>query len=320
MINTNDKPVQTNAADASGNPIFNDSRPARDASGRFMDRASALAEAAQTSPESENVENTESQPEKKESAAEARKLFLEAQKAKRKNDEDAKRISESMTKVEAFEKAKALADSGEDPTALLRAAGLDPRKFYQDMTTYALSDKNKEVPEDPVQKELREHKERLDKYAKDLEFQANTIREKEDLAVHNQNITTKVIPLLEANPDRYETLLTEYGANAAVEVYKTVWEIYQETGKARSFEEVADEMEKYWEDQVESGIKKALSLKKFQNKYAQRLAQENRETENERQETPISSKTLSTKQSISSPRVYENSNDRAERLKREWNR
>lgn len=228
--------------------------------------------------------------------AEARKLFLQAQRAKREADELNKRARTNLSKVEAFEKAKNLAESGEDPTALLTAAGLDPIKFYRDMTTYALSDKGK--PEDPVQKELREHKERLDKYAKDLEVQAASIKEKEENAIHNQVIQQSVIPLLTANLDKYETLLMEYGANAAVEIYKTVWEIYKETGKTRGFDEVADEMEKYWSDKVEAGLNSAFKLKRFQSRFAQETKNEaQRQQLPDHQETTYRSPTLSNKHS-----------------------
>lgn len=229
---------------------------------------------------------------------EARKLYLQAEKAKRKAAENLKKSEDSLKKAEAFEKAISLAQSGEDPTAVLLAAELDPVKFYRDMTAFALSDKAKK-PEDPVQKELREHKERLDKYAKDLEVQATTIKQKEDLAAHNEVIKSAVIPLLNENPQKYETILLEYGANAAVEVYKAVWEIYQETGKARKFSEVADEMEKYWSDKVESGLNSASKLERFKNRFAQQTHSEPlRNPFNEQKDTSNRSPTLSNKQSI----------------------
>lgn len=297
-------PIQSNSSnpvrtvDASGNLVSTDTNGAApiktvDTQGRTIDTNTAATEAVQEAEVAVNGEapatpTTEAKPD-----AEARKLFLEAQKTKRRADEMEKKAQANLAKADAFEKAVSLAASGEDPTAVLKAAGLDPIKFYQNMTSYALTDKGK--PEDPVQKELREHKERLDQYAKNLETQAATMKEKEEMAAHNQVISTNVIPMLNANPERYETLLMEYGANAAVEVYKTVYEIYQQTGKARKFDEVADEMEKYWSDKVESGLNNALKLKKFQNKFAQASSETTRYSQPDQSATTNRSPTLSNK-------------------------
>ncbi len=300
-------PIQANHAnpvrtvDAKGNTVAtetNEAAPIKniDVQGRVLDAVpQSVVDAPPTSQEAQDTATVEGTAPKNPDV-EARKLYLDAQKAKRRADEMEKKAGASLAKAEAFDKAVALAQSGEDPTAVLTAAGIDPIKFYQNMTTYALSDKGK--VEDPVQKELREHKERLDKYSKDLEVQAATIKEKEEVAAHNSVISSTVIPLLQNNAERYETLLMEYGANAAVEVYKTVWEIYQETGKARKFDEVADEMEKYWSDKVESGLNHALKLKKFQNRFTQSASETTRNAPADHQETANRSPTLSNKQAI----------------------
>jgi hypothetical protein len=277
------RPVRT--VDTNGNTISTDTGKAApiktvDTAGRTVQaEAAKVAEKAAVasgkdvlnSPATEGekpAEKAEGEKDKTPSQAELRKQWLDVQRLKRSLAEKEKRAGENLTRAEAFAQAKALAESGEDPTAILKAAGIDEAAYYQKLTQYALSDKARK-PEDPVQKELREHRERLDKYAKDLEVQARTLEEQRALEQHNQAIKDHVIPLLQTNQDRYESLFAEYGPNAAVEVYKTVWEIYQQTGKARKFEEVADEMEAYWTEQVDKGIQAASKLKKFQNRFAQ---------------------------------------------------
>jgi hypothetical protein len=294
--------------DVKGNVIgldTNGSAPLKtiDSVGRAVQaEAKSVAEqAASTNPElPKEVTDAKPEGEDKPTEAKIRKLYLDAQKAERRAIEREKRAQEGLTRAEAFERDKALAESGEDPTAILKAAGLDEVKFYQNMTQYALSEKARK-PEDPVQKELREHKERLDKYSKDLEIQAKTIQDKEDLASHNRVIADKVIPMLNEAPDKYEALLAEYGSNAAVEVYRTVWDIYQQTGKARTFAEVADEMESYWTEKISEGISSAAKLKKFQNRFAQNDT--GRRDSTERVETPRRSVTLSNKPSAPAPDV-----------------
>jgi hypothetical protein len=270
------RPIRT--VDTSGNTIATDTGSAApiktvDSVGRAVQQdAAKVAEQAATERDGAAAEapkeGEKPAEEAKATDADRRKEWLAIQRLKRSLAEKEKRAGENLTRAEAFAKAKALADSGEDPTAILAAAGLDPAVYYKKLTDYALSDKAKR-PEDPVAKELREHKERLDKYAKDLEVQTKSLEEERALAQHNKAISDHVIPLLQGNPDRFEALFAEYGSNAAVEVYRTVWEIYQQTGKARKFEEVADEMETYWSETIDKGIQAASKLKKFQNRFAQ---------------------------------------------------
>jgi hypothetical protein len=224
-------------------------------------------------------------------AAETRKLFLSAQKAERKAKEMEKKAAASLSRADAFDKAVKMTQQGGDPTAVLTAAGIDPIKFYQDMTQHVLKEPVKK--ETAQEKQLREHEQRLNEYAKTLEVQANTQKEKEELATHNKNITEQVIPLLQNNPDRYESLLIEYGANAATEVYKAVWERYQLTGEIVPFQQAADNMEEYWAKQIESGINAASKMKKFSNRFA--AAEQTRQNPVQK-ETPNRTFTLSNQQ------------------------
>lgn len=299
------RPVRT--VDVKGRVLSTDTREAApvkpvDSIGRDIkaDAASAAQQAAAANPSiaSEKPKEASGEPageEGKPTDADIRKAYLDAQKARRKAQDMEKKARDGLTRAEAFEKARAMAESGEDPTAILKAAGIDTVKYYQDLTKYALSDKAKEV-EDPVKKELREQREKIDKYAKDVEEQAKRLQEKEDLQVHNSVIAQKVIPLFRDNPDKYEMLLGHYGENAPVEVYKTVWDIFQETGKARSFHEVADEMEAYWEENAGKGLEVLAKMKKFQNRFTQNGSGPSQHQD--QAETPKRSVTLSNKPSV----------------------
>ena len=234
------------------------------------------------------------EPSPKNPELDARKLFLKAQKAERKAKENEKKSQDGLKKAEAINAAIKLTNEGGDPTAVLTAVGIDPIKWYQNMTSYALS--NKDKAEDPVKKELREHKERLDQYEKEREVLTKTIQEKEEVAQHNAVIMREVIPLIRDNADRYELLITEYGSNASTAVYQKVWDHYQETGEIVPFEQAADALEQYWQTQVENGINTASKLKKFSNRFAQSVSS-NQRNQQEQPETPNrSSFTLSNKQ------------------------
>ena len=303
-IQTDQSPVLKEiTVDANGREIMDNSIDKVDARGLHISEEELQQAQNPVTTETTTEEKKEEVP--KNSEAEARKLFLSAQKAERKAKEMEKKAKAGLEKSEALEKALEMTKSGQDPTALLKAVGLDPIKFYQDMTTHAL--KAEEKPEDPVQKELREHKERLDKYAADLEVQAKTVQEKEELAEHNRIITSTVAPLLMNNAEKYEALLTEYGNQAAAQVYTEVWTHYQKTGEMVPFEKAADVLEQFWSEKIESGINAASKFKKFANRFAQ--PQQTPRQSTEQPETPKSSFTLSNKQTISAssspPRQYD---------------
>jgi hypothetical protein len=206
--------------------------------------------------------------------AKLRREYLEIQRLKRLVSDKEKKAASSLKQAEAFEKAKAAAESGEDPTAILKAAGLDPVRFYQRLTDYALSGKGVKEETDPVKRELAEHKTRLAQYEKDLKEQATKFAEKEDMAAKNEVIRTAVIPLLQQNTEKYETILLHYGANAAIEVFKNVWDIFEKTGTTRTFAEVADEMEAYWSEQVAKNLETVSKTKKFGGRFGAPVAQD----------------------------------------------
>lgn len=230
--------------------------------------------------------------------AKIRREYIAAQKLKREAEAAAKKAKAGLERAEAFEKAREMALTGEDPTALLRAAGLDPIKFYQDLTTYSLSEKGAKEEVDPIKRELAEHKARLDQYAREQEAKEKALQEREEIAAKNQVIQDKVIPLLREKPEQYETLLLQYGNQTAITIFETAYDIYQKTGKARSFEEVANELEKYWFENLVSGHEKALSLKKYKSRIAQSAPLTSGNTMPEQSDTPLSSVTLSNKQSV----------------------
>jgi hypothetical protein len=293
MISTT--PVNKITLDASNKTI---SKTTETTSAKKLDAANRqLAESPAVSPSVPSVDVPKqeegSQPT---DSSETRKLFLQAQKTKRIADADAKKASSGLAKATAIEKAIALTASGEDPTALLTAAGLDPIKFYQDLTTHILKAPPKAV--DPVQQKLQEHEERLAKYANDLEVRDATIKEREQTAAINQAITQAVIPLLQNNVDKYETMIAEYGSNAAIQIYKACEEEYIKTGTAYSFEQMADAMEEYWSKKVEDSINKVYQMKKFQNRFSAPTRTSN-DIKTERYDNNTSSKTLTNK-SISS--------------------
>ena len=250
----------------------------------------------------------------------ARKLFLKAQKAERKAKENEKKSQDGLKKAEAINAAIKLTNEGGDPTAVLTAVGIDPIKWYQNMTSYALS--NKDKAEDPVKKELREHKERLDQYEKERTVMLTDMQQKEDMIAANKIISTQIIPIIQSNPEKYETILLEYGKDTAIAIFNVMKEAYdlpddqKPAGwKMPTFEEAAERLEIYWAEKVESGIIAASKLKKFSNRFAQSFS--NQSNQSEQKETPNrSSFTLSNRQSAQSapPSKFSRNLTRDERI------
>lgn len=238
-----------------------------------------------------------------------RKEYLETQRLKREAEQLKKQAKEDLSKAQAFRKARDLAISGEDPTALLLAADINPVKFYQDLTKFSLSDKGRQVETDPVKIELQEHKKRLESLQKELDEKKQQSEKQQELQQHNQIIQSKIIPFLQSNPEKYEVLLMHYGPNAAIEIYQSTYSYYEKTGKLVSFEQMADHLEQSWFNQLVSGHTNALKLKKYKERFAekqqaQNLSDENLNTPNE--QITNNSVTLSNKFSASTSPITKN--------------
>ena len=314
---SSDSSKPTQVLDSKGVVIDNGTQykvPILDSKGRI------IQEEAQEQKQPETPETPAKTEETPEKPQDARKLFLDAQKAERKAKEMEKKAKAGLDKATALEAAIKMTSEGGDPTALLKAVNVDPIKFYKDMTAYAISDKNK--PEDPVQKELREHKERLDQYEKERTVMLTDMQQKEDMIAANKIISTQIIPIIQSNPEKYETILLEYGKDTAIAIFNVMKEAYdlpddqKPAGwKMPTFEEAAERLETYWAEKVESGIIAASKLKKFSNRFAQSFS--NQSNQSEQKETPNrSSFTLSNRQSAQSapPSKFSRNLTRDERI------
>lgn len=248
--------------DASNRPIM-DSEPSTiklDASNRIWQEPKE-----EPQPDIDAALSSETKAEDKDAAA--RKIYIEAQKAQRKADAATKKAKSSLSKADAFDKAVSLAQSGEDPTAILSAAGIDPIKFYRDLTTFALKTPEKTLS--PDEQRIKDKEDKLDNYLKELEEKESKLENERFNQAHSLNIKNQVVPILEANPDKYESLLAQYGNNAAIEIYQAVLDRYKLDETVVPFQEAADQIEKYWSDLHEQGINNASKMKKFKDRFKQ---------------------------------------------------
>lgn len=208
---------------------------------------------------------------------EARKLFLSAQKSDRQASERLSKTKASTQRAEAIDAA--LANLDKDPTALLKAAGIDSIKYYQKLTQHHL---NGDPAPDPVQERLSAQEAKLKAVAEHLEFQKQELQEQADLNAKITAVGQHVLPILQRDMDSYESILAYNGDDpnaAAVYIFNAVEREYDESVKRDpnnpnivSFQDAANALEKYHSDQLELGITKAMSMKKFSAKYGNRLA------------------------------------------------
>jgi hypothetical protein len=287
----------TKVMDRNGRPIAESTTtPAATNPASSTDKADAITETKET----------------KEEAKENRKTFLQAQKAARRAAELEKKAEQKAGKADAIEAALTKVSSGEDPTAILEAFGIDKIKFYKDLTAYALKPENK--PEDPRDKKIRELEERQTQYAKEREIEVKTYKDQQEMAAHNQAIQSNVIPLITNNAEKYECLLANYGKDAAIQVYQTTLDLYykdekNEDGSPYTFEQVADQMEKYWAEFIEAGLNSASKMKRFANRFGQSPNSKQQINQSSQTETPKRSQTLTNKQS-GSPQSQTHSSNR----------
>lgn len=217
------------------------------------------------------------------SKAEARRMFLQAQKAERRAQEMLKKAEADAKKADEFRAA--LANRETDPLSVYRALGLDPQQEYQALTKEAL--KNVQEPTDPIQDAIKAQKEELARVAEQLKKQQEDLEMKELKQQEYAVLSQQVYPVLAKNADTFESVIAHCDGNmskAADYVYETLKNIHAEQGDeaiaqlaeqaqkngSNLFEQVALGLEEYHSKLIESGITKALQLKKFQ-KYGQSL-------------------------------------------------
>lgn len=200
-----------------------------------------------------------------------RRQHLLIQKQDRQAREQLKRVQaeqaslqgerERMAKIEA-----ARGQWQQDPTAILREAGLDPNLYAQKLLRhYVELDK----PVDPVQQKIDQtvapYIEALQK--RDAEAYQHQV------AVAAANATNQLVrPILADNADNYEVLLSIHNGDvnaAASDVFMTAQQIWSETGQRPDFKAIADAKEAALMEQVDLAIKRTSSLKKYRERFRQ---------------------------------------------------
>jgi hypothetical protein len=212
-----------------------------------------------STPELEQAKDAEIAPEKQ------AKKFADLAKLERKIQKQKAEAEELLNRANAIKGAFEEADLVE----ALQKLGLDPSQVYDKMTQFALNKLNN-TPKDPVQAKLEQQDKQLKEYKEAQDKDRLERQTEKEQAQHQLNISSKVAPVLEANPDNYECLIATYGSkeNAAIEVYKAMVEEFQRSNTVVAPQDAADALEAHWQNQLLSGIEAAAKLKKFKNRFA----------------------------------------------------
>jgi hypothetical protein len=227
----------------------------------------------------------EAKQEAKQEDRDARKLYLDAQKAERKANELLKKNKERVAQADKV--LDAISRSKADPYALADAAGFNRTEYLDSLVNSHFKASVDNKPENPVQQEVAQLKAQIAEYAderkRDNEQKLTTA---DQMAVKN-HINTVVIPLLKSDLDKYEGLLTAYSrdgvtheqqiASAAQEVINMQFSLYNDyiaKGNADCNPEeifplasIAENLDTYHNNILESGIINTLKSKRFA-KYA----------------------------------------------------
>lgn len=154
----------------------------------------------------------------------------------------------------------------QDPTAILRAAGLDPNVYGQKLMRHFV---NLDQPVDPVEQKVQET---VAPYINALNQERAEIQ-RQQLAITESNVMVSQVRPMFTNPetvDKFETLLGVHNGDvnqATLQVYNTVKSIYLETGVTHSFAEVAEGLENQYFEQMDLSLKRASNMKKYRERF-----------------------------------------------------
>lgn len=194
-------------------------------------------------------------------AEESHKLAQQI-KMERKLSQKQKEAELIIAKAEAYRAAF----SSTDPIDALQKLGLQPNEIYRKLTDFVLKEEKPAEPQDPIKAELADTRKKLDSYAEIQEQMKQELQTERESLMHMQAMNTTVAPIINNNPEKYETLIHMFDGNkeAAIQnVYENMYKTFLETGETYTAESAADAMEAYWSEQYQQVLDKAGKLNKF---------------------------------------------------------
>ncbi len=183
--------------------------------------------------------------------------FRRAAEIERKAQATQKEANAMLAQAKQFqdfiEKAKT------DPTLLAKAMGMDQNELLR-----KYQNKLFEIGEDePVVKPEEEVKQRLAQYEAERQQERRRAADIESQNTRNTYISSKIIPEISNDLDKYQLLNLNGKAACAGFIYDIMNSHFQQTGEEMSVAEVAEEMENQLAQDIESKIAQVRKVAKF---------------------------------------------------------
>lgn len=214
-------------------------------------------------------------------AKEARKAYLEADKARRQADRQLQEAKQRTAQAEAFERAKQTGSRIE----MLKALGEDPQRFYQELTEEALKTVAPVKEKDPVQQKVEEA---IAPYVKEAQEAKQALDRHNEMVAEANAVNTRIVPIFKTTPDTFDTLIQMTGGvnQASLYVYNVAKDIYQKTGEVHDFAKLAQTLEDFHTEQLISTINDTSKYKKIANRSTPQAQIESPQTPQQLQATP----------------------------------
>lgn len=241
---------------------------------RTYDAAQPKIEVQETvSPETvSNIEVSEEAPTRVERAAQFKHASSVERRAQQMKKDAEAQLAQAKNFQQVMEQAK------KDPTVIAKALGMDPQEFYRQYQNVMLNVKEEPAPLKPEE----EMKARLDKYEQERAQERQQLETMQSQTIRNNYISTKILPVITANTEKFE-LLNMNGKDACAGfIYDLMDSHYRQTGQELDANEVAEEMERQLTDEIETKIQAVRKVSKF-SKHFQAIQEETQQTTSQAQ-------------------------------------
>ncbi len=201
-------------------------------------------------------EVSETAEEKPATSAERRDAWKRANQEHTKAIQMQKEAKEMMAKAQHFQDVSKKAAT--NPVELAKALGLEPQEFLRRFQNEMFN-----IPNEEVKAQEPTVEERLKQYESERNKEKQAAAQYQSEMIRTNYITTKIMPSIKADPDKFQLLNYNNLEKSAGFIYDMMNDHYQKTGEELSPSDVAEEMENQLQQEFEEKIAQVKKIGKF---------------------------------------------------------
>ena len=198
--------------------------------------------------------------------AERRAAFKEAANIQQRAMQMQKQAEAKLAKAQRFEELSKKAQ--EDPIEFIKSTGQDPQEFLRRFQNSMYNIPN----EAPAPKPEEEVKQRLERYEAERQAERQKAAEIQSQMVRQNYISTKILPVLNADPDKFQILNQSNLEASANFMYDMMNQHFMATGEELNAADVAEEMENQLQQELETKLQQAAKLPKLSKYFKEQQA------------------------------------------------